>query len=257
MAKAFSVGTFSWGFLVFLKALRQTLNNPGAAIGVSLVPLVLAALSAFCLILSVAFLELVEGNGLPSIAVFAAIAVFGLTTLFLLFFVPIWVAVGWHRFVLLGEYPRIWFPRLHKDACLDYFVGLMKFLVALLLLSVFVVIPLSLFTPVTLILSELGYPVFQFAFLTLCVSLPGVAAGQDVQLRKGAFRALEMPKAILAVTFFLWVFQSLPSLLAGGPLGAVFGSLTYFLTSYWFLFMLNFGVLTALYQAVLQDAEPA
>lgn len=120
---------------IFAHSVRQVAGNLLPALRVSVAPTALQY-AAILLIVRVALpdaaaLEAAMRAGHPPLGGMLAISLVSI-------FCGSWIAVAWHRFVLLGERPVGWVPRLHGERMLVYFgrsllIGLMIALLELAL----------------------------------------------------------------------------------------------------------------------------
>ncbi|MEO0991037.1 MAG: hypothetical protein AAFX00_08845, partial [Pseudomonadota bacterium] len=159
-------------------------------------------------------------------------------------FTPIWVGIGWHRFRLLGERPRWWLPRTHGQVSLDYLVGWVKLCI--------VGFPILLLAAIS---EVLAVPLTMIAVLFLGVSLPSIAVERPMGLRQGARIGLSYPMAVFtAVVLYSLVGFFIASIVAVQLFGQI-GSLATALFLFWFLFMLNISLLTALYRVLIEGRD--
>ena len=99
---------FGMGWSIFRQSVLALWHNAGTVLRLSLIPslLIVAALVlAFAAVYAIPSRPGAAVTPVPFLAIWSAV--------FLIFaLVPAWIAVGWHRFMLLGERPRGWWPRL-------------------------------------------------------------------------------------------------------------------------------------------------
>ncbi|WP_158964856.1 hypothetical protein [Chachezhania sediminis] len=115
------------GWAIFVHAVGMVFRNLGAALRLSLVPF---AVPTVMIVLTIrdALANGAEGDMVADevIGLFTSLLPGGL----LMALAALWVAVSWHRFVLLEEYPTGWIPRWHGGVTFSYFVkGLLLSLV--------------------------------------------------------------------------------------------------------------------------------
>jgi hypothetical protein len=119
-------------------------------------------------------------NTLTDVALF--IATLAISTV-----IAIWVAVTWHRYVLLEESPQGWIPRWNKKDSLAYFLKSLKlmllFLLSFTLLSMVISVAEPLIqlylNPFLGFLAPLIFTTLLFcAFLRICLAFPAVAIGK-------------------------------------------------------------------------------
>ncbi|WP_417250113.1 hypothetical protein [Celeribacter sp.] len=179
--------------------------------------------------------------------------VFGaFTTAISMAVVSLWVAVAWHRFVLLGEAPRTVVPAFRVKPILAYlgwsilivFVLSLVFSVALAVLSPFYAM-LSQVVAVSVWQLALSV-VLSYAFFRVSPVLPAVAVGNSASLRLAWKRTKPLASDIwgVAVVFTLIsVIIPLPAILLGtGLIGVI-----YTLVSGWVMLMVGVSLLTTIY----------
>ena len=261
----------SWA--IFRHSLRQVFRNLGGALRVSgvlylvQISLTLAIFGPIVLTKGVSAAQPVSGA--QSGALIAAVIITVLTGL--------WIAVGWHRYVLLIEEPAL-VPKLHLDRVLGYFgkgilIGLVMvipaivagFLMALVLaaivsaalkgqvISLETVIPLALQIELSLAALIIAVPVLAIG-LRLSSILPGVALKAGQPLFEGwAATAHEMGAFLmLAVLCVTGIFLlGLPEMLWPSPDHSLTLSaapiLIYQVASQWVQTMIGVSILTTLY----------
>ena len=191
--------------------------------------------------------------------------------------IGLWIAVGWHRYVLLIEEPGF-VPRLHMDRVLGYFgkgilIGLVMiipaivagFLIGLALaaiasaafkgqvLTIDTIIPLSLQIELSVVALIIAVPVLAIG-LRLSTILPGVALKAGQPLFQGwAATSHEMGAFVmLAVLSVAGIFLlGLPDMLWGSPVHSMSLSaaplMIYQVVSQWVQVMVGVSILTTLY----------
>ena len=103
---------------IFRHSVRQVTGNLPTALRVSLVPMaVQVAVLVAMMAVIVAFSPMIESSG-PDLGLIlgflAGVVVVAITAL--------WIAVAWHRFILMGEAPRGWIPAFHGARLWAYFL---------------------------------------------------------------------------------------------------------------------------------------
>lgn len=201
------------GWQIFLHSLRQVSNNLDGALRVSALLYVVQALVGLVLFRGFSVLggsgsqqsmrDMMMGGNFPwiSMVVFLLVAVV----------CNLWIAVGWHRYVLTNEKPTL-LPTFRGDRIWAYF--LRGFVIGLILIPVAFVVGLLVgvvaatgMGPLTAVAAVLfGVPVW-IVGLRMSVSLPGVALGSETGIGDawnatkddwGTFVALAVILAILS-----------------------------------------------------------
>ena len=254
------------GLRLFWHSLWQLFGNLPAALMISALPA--ALMVGLLYALNLEFLLVPENLnralargllpcGRLAVFVFAAQAAF------------CWIAVGWHRFVLMEEPHGRGIPPFHLAPSVRYCL-------ATLLLSLLVLLPLSVpigilsgiyaaiskhisSVPGALILSLIFIVpslLLQTIMLRAGVYLPGLALGRPERMSLGwnATRLQLMPLfVLLALLTFVFVLLSLSAKLSASfyparPLGAVWAIMLL-----WFQTMLGLSVVTTLYGRYIQN----
>ena len=262
------------GWDIFRHSVRQVFGNLGGALRVSAV-LYLAQIGLTLTMLGTVMVGdggLGASQGPGSISAAIAVPVVILTIV-----IGLWIAVGWHRYVLLIEEPEL-LPKLHLDRVLGYFgkgilIGLVMIipvvvaaiLVGLVLaaivsatfkgqvLTVDTVIPLSLQIELSLTALIIAVPVVAIG-LRLSSILPGAALKAGQPLFEGwAATANEMGTFVmLALLSVAGIFLlGLPEMLWGSPAhGFSLNNapmIIYQVVSQWVQIMVGISILTTLY----------
>lgn len=245
------------GWKIFVRAVRLLLDHIDAALKLSLLPYLAVALATIWLGLSfpdwVGRGQFDPADPPPPGFIAGQLAVLVLNTV-----VTLWIAVGWHRFVLLAEAPRGWLPPMRGPEMLRYFGR--SALIGVLIVAVILVVSLMLATLVVPIAPDLAGAVIgagalfvgMILFYRLAVVLPAGAIGRSM----GFGEAMRLTSghtgtvvilALLTVGFTLLL--DVPTLIddTGGLV-----TLIYQVTVGWIGLMLGVGVLTALYGHLIE-----
>ncbi|PYG26569.1 hypothetical protein C8N36_12146 [Pelagimonas varians] len=174
------------GMLIFKHAMSMVLRNWREAVQIGLVPMFIL----FGFLVAIVgpeifgFVQHVDPFGteeVPSNALLAPIFwVFGAIIL-----CAIWVFVGWHRFILLGIYPKGWIPRPYLRAVLAYLARIFM----LLLIGCFLLVLLTILSAALLTMPGTGnmvifgfYAIILIVFTRLSPILPAAAIGKNLKL---------------------------------------------------------------------------
>jgi len=242
-------------------------QNLGPALRISLGPLVLAGVG-----LAVLNQDLLRAwmAGTLGTATFsqARVTVFVLSGLVVILATGYWVAVAWHRFLVLDERPGALLPRFHGGPVLRYaLTSLIAVLLAGLVVLVYTLVlspvvgPIYVqigsyhhvlgHGPVLVVMNGIGTFLFVYVFLrfspVLVARALGRPAGKDSALRQSApLRGLILRLAAgYAVVTLLWTLFSAGVLTQLPVLAFAFN-----LFANWAAFMFSIGVLTRLYLEV-------
>jgi hypothetical protein len=234
------------GWNIFTKAVRLVIDNLNDALRISallyLVPAVLVAAITFSMAPGAA------ANPGSMAPVGGPAAILGIVQ----FVAFLWIAVAWHRFVLLDERPQGWLPRFNGSRMLAYFgYSLLLVLIAIPFLIVggllaaalaFGGIPLLVLGGLIVLIAALivGY--------RLALILPASSVDKPIKLGQaweatrgasGTIVALALISAVAAVVL------DLPALVFGGPLAIV--GVIWRLVMGWLELVVGISILTTLY----------
>ncbi|MCF1481552.1 hypothetical protein FS800_05175 [Agrobacterium vitis] len=229
---------------LFKHALKLTFNNWFAAIKIT-APFIAIALSLKALTIGYAGFVTVENDAILR-AMLIVSELYGFVSY-------LWIAVAWHRFILIDEYPRL-MPRFHGARTVSYFLkGLL-----IGLLVIMVAIPIVLFNLIArdirfldLFFILLSF-VATFGLITMATRLstllPSAALGTSMTIREAwdATRAENL--ACLGVALMLYVI-AVPVLVTTYLLrdGPIVLSILWETISSAFLMMISLSVITTLY----------
>lgn len=242
-----------------MHSVRQLLLNLGAAVQISWLPFGLVAAAAIWALSGtsgVVFGETVPIEQVPP-GFIPKMLLLAVVTLFCF----IWVAVNWHRFVLLAEYPS-WFgapPRV--DRMLSYLgtsvLIILMVIVLLIVLSIasvllFPVLQIPLLGPLANVL--LG-AVLSAIIFRMSMPLPAVSIGEQMTFGEGfeVTRGSFLPIVVLA--FLISMLSAIPQFLIETPLAPIVTSAAYMIASQWLIAMLGISVLTTLYGYFVERRE--
>ncbi|KCV82518.1 hypothetical protein ATO10_06236 [Actibacterium atlanticum] len=247
------------GFKIFTHALRMVFGNFGTVLRI-LVPPVLIAAAVFvgAMYMSGLSFEELDASAQPAQG---PNPIFILTAFLLIVFTFIWVAVAWHRFVLLEERPVGALPKPHMNAMMSY-VG--KILL-LSLIGVVCMIPVAVLlwalvavtnSPVLGLVPLLMMLVFSVFFLRASVVLPAAAIGRKLTVRE-AWEATRGSTWPIVLCYFLSMVLGmlLSGLSLGGTLITPFLGVAVQIATQPVLTVINMSVLTTLYGHYVEGRE--
>lgn len=233
------------GWRIFVHSVRMVVDNLGTALRLSLV-LYLVQVAAQVQ----AYMGPVDPAQLPDDMAP------GLTQLVLTLLAAVaslWIAVGWHRFVLTGEPPAGLLPRWHGSAILSYLwrsikIGLLIVLALMVAGLVVTLVALALGPQVAAVFGFGLVGLGSFLFFRMGLVLPAAALGQPLAVRE-AWRATKRDDGAVITLAFLVIGGSLlielPAMIDGGSATTV--SLIYGVVVNWFATMIGISILTSLY----------
>ncbi|MCR8549560.1 hypothetical protein M4578_17145 [Salipiger sp. P9] len=232
------------GWKIFVHSVRMVVDNLHAALRVSLLLYMVQAGFQIMLFFSMQG----AGEGPVSPGSVGNLMIASLLTLL----ASLWIAVGWHRYVLTGETPNGWLPRWHGPELLGYLGR--SFMIGLLLgLGIGVVAGLvaAAISAVPMLLGLLGFGVVglaSYVFFRVGLILPAAALGESLSLRESWEATGRDDKALVVLALLVIAAQFLIGLPAmiDGETGSVI-SLIYRLVVDWFAMMIGVSTLTTLY----------
>ena len=164
----------------------------------------------------------------------------------------LWIAVLWHRFILLDERPTGWIPRWLGGQMWSYFVTGFLIVVVVALVTIVVGIVLGLLlVPLGLgaITGVIGFGLGIWLFYRLCPALPAAASEKPLKFTE-AFEATKGHTAtifaLVGLVFVGVLLMGLPGMLFGDPSGTL--SVVYQSVVGWFVTLFGSSVLTTFYQ---------
>ncbi|MGY3438461.1 MULTISPECIES: hypothetical protein [unclassified Marinovum] len=159
----------------------------------------------------------------------------------------LWIAVAWHRFVLLGETPSGWLPKWPGGTVLGYLWRsiLLGLAVGVALLPVIMLTSIML-PPIAMMSIVVGAGAY--LFFRLSPILPAIALGETMSFKDAwvATRDASGTMAGLAGLMILATFvMQIPTMLSGDPNSTL--SLVYSIVVGWFATMIGISLLTTVY----------
>ena len=241
---------------IFRHSVRQVTGNLPDALRLSLVP-VLVQVVAVILLVGVTAASLAAAEARQPGAGFAV----GFTIGFIVTWAAVlWIAVAWHRFVLLGETPHGWFPPFHGARIWAYFLRSLAYLVLTVVAAAVLGGILGLVlamagvdpgaTPIwmTCLMILVAFPAIALS-LRLSAGLPGAAIGAGTDFAAG-WRATEGANGtFLGLGVILILVQGV---LSGIGIVLNFANLSILsfawdMVTSWLMTMVGVSVLTTLY----------
>lgn len=235
------------GWKIFVHSVRMVLDNLGAALRVSLLLYLVQVVNQ---VIVYASPQIGAASGEPMQSPAASFEL--LIMMILALIASLWIAVGWHRFVLTGEQPRGVLPHWHGAAIMSY-LGRSIMIGLLLGLGIAVVAGLALGLA-TAAPGLVGVVVFglvglaSYLFFRIGLILPAAALGERLTLRESWQASGQDDKAILVLALIVMgarLLIELPAMIDGST-GTVV-SLIYGIVVNWFVTMIGISVLTTLY----------
>lgn len=232
---------------LFAHSVRLVLNNLDVAFRVSFVLYLVVAASQIAN-LYVAEGDMVlgpDGNTYPMVSGGDILLLFVLGIAGVV--ASLWIAVAWHRFVLLSEVPEGWLPAWPPAGSLFGYLWRSILVGLTVSLAVLPVVMVSfLLGPVVML--ALGVGVGSYVFFRLSPILPAIALGRDMSFRE-ALEATKPAGATLLGLAGLMIIGSLllqlPTILSGDPNSTI--SVIYSIVVGWFATIIGISLLTTVY----------
>ena len=232
-------------------------RNFGNALRISVGPILIALVASF-LILGIfggdldSLPEDIEQGQLPPSLALAVILI-----LLLFVFVSSWIAVAWHRFILLEDYPRLLPPlagrpvrryagRTFLLTLVMVLVMIPPFFVMFLIVGILQDAAAGLFSTLTLGLALY----FSYMWLRFGIILPATAVSRPMGLGEAWRATAPYATAILGTSVILVLINSAISLVGG----ALPQQLAFLLTvaANWITLMIGISILTTLYGVIVE-----
>jgi hypothetical protein len=253
------------GVDIFLHSVRLVLNDWRTALKITGLLYLIYAIPS--LLLGLLFPPPTTVDGASAAAALSA-APAGLLTLVLAIVAFVWIAVAWHRYVLLDEVPAGQFPEFNSSRLLSYagyslLVGVIAFVIMFLVTAIVGIITVPLLGIVGgIITGVVGVALALIIGYRLGPILPASAVGKPLTLGQawaatnGANTAIIILGIISAVAAFVIDIPAMILMLAG-PIGG-FLALLWTLATGWIKMLVGVSILTTLYgHYVEQRAIPA
>lgn len=248
------------GWLIIKHSFGLVFRNIGQALRVSVGPFVIATALVYLAILITGFTPAWAATSIMLGRLPGSLIAVGLVAALAYLFVATWIAVAWHRFILLEEYPGL-LPPLSVQTILPYFGK--SFVIGLLLLAA--VVPLSLLAG--LVLTVLGLSqnalaslvvgfflglILTFIWLRLAMVLPGVAIAKPMTNREAWNATKSMSDGIFSAAAILVVFNTGVSILADFLIQPGWVYYVVIVLINWFTMMVGISLLTTLYGHLIE-----
>ena len=241
------------GWNLFMHSVRMVFGNLGMAAQVSLVLYAIYAVTYIGLMQSLGpEMLMLEGPApvLPSSGFWLKLMGVYVVSMVLI----TWVAVAWHRYVLLGEAPTGWVPAWPGSKILGYL--LRSILLGLVVMAVMIIIGFVIgflaaalgMPSLSVLIVIIGLPLSLVMAFRLSAILPAGAVGKPMGLKDAWQATSGQSGTVFLMAIFLAlgsVIVSLPSLISENPYSML--NLIYTMVTGWFMAMVSVSVLTTLY----------
>lgn len=236
------------GWQIFTHSVRLVWANRGVALRISAVLYIVSAVfQVWTQSLTVGDVIPGSGSGFLDLILAVVSLIIGL-----------WIAVAWHRFILMEEIPRGFLPQWHGDRMAAYFGR--SIMIMLIMLGVIAVssIPLVFGLP-----SAVGGPVLVlgaifaiFVFYRLCAVLPSTAMGEPITLKESwaATDGITGTIIVLLICMIVCVMLMMVPAALLGAISPVLG-IVYLVVAQWFVTMFGISIFTTFYGHFIEKRE--
>lgn len=249
------------GIDIFGHSIRQVFGNFGAAVRISAILYIIQF--GFGVWLEARLPAMPFGQFNPMAVQDFPWGVFLLTYL-VLAVTGLWIAVAWHRYVLLSEEPTSIIPAFRGDRMLAYFGY--SILIALIMIPVVVVLSFAVSLLLVPLLMSNGPNTFGFVVLGLLVYVPLIVIGYRLSVvlpavaleeNLGIGGAWERTRGTTGTILVLAIASAIGFFILGLPLiwmtaGSVVAMVWSFVTQ-WIVIMVGVSILTTLYGHYVEE----
>ncbi len=250
------------GWKIFLHSLRMVFGNFGAALRVSLVPyLMQVAVSFYVFMKFRTVFQMIQAGMTPQMP--PGFIGLSLLSAAVTLITSLWIAVAWHRFVLLEEEPGAIMPKFHAAEMARYFgisllislimlvIGFAAMIVMMILMSIAGPSPFMMLIGTFVVIIPLVY-----VFYRLSPALPAAAIGRRLSLGEAWNATAPAGSAIFTIAILgavAGIILQLPSVLDANP-GSII-NLVYGQVTGWIVMMVGISVLTTIYGVYVEGRE--
>lgn len=238
-------------------------NNMNEALKVSLGPVLIGSVAVLLIFgaLGQSPLILFDLQADADMATSAAVAV--VLALVVYLFVLGWVAVGWHRFILLEEYPGV-LPNYAGLPVGSYVLrtvqlGLVMVLAAFPVVVIFGILSAGLGlagSPIAASLFAFALGVYlSYVWLRIALVLPAIAVGNPITLREGWTASGRMGNEILNAAMIVAGLNILASIVAQSVAGLTGIAVAVSVIVTWVTLMIGTSLLTTLYGHLIEGRD--
>lgn len=250
------------GYKIFRHSVLMLLDNISVALRLSFFPFLALAAAVYSL-------AVFEAEALPEtdyVSPVSGAVVIGILALIVLYLIVlVWVAVGWHRYVLQNIEPHLAWPVWNSERMWAYAGAFLRVIPITILYCfialLFFLIPAAIFNGGSVSTDDgtfLGFllgVVVSYISMRLSLVLPAAAVGEFMRVPESWSKTKELSKPIFVAALCVGVLTAIPNLLLHTPAAPIIGSFVYFLVAQWFLLMLGISIMTALYGFVVENRE--
>ena len=256
------------GWRIFVHSVRLVLSNLDAAIRVSgALCIIYAGVQAWFLIRfgeQIAIMQMARSGGnlgqMPVMdsGYFGAALFSALITMV----ATLWIAVAWHRFVLVGEQPKGWLPICHGGRVVGYFGRSLLIVILAMVAALAAAIPLGIvvsmldsgallnFIPMLAMIAG------AYVFYRLSPILPAGVLDKPIKLGEAWAATKGQTGAIVGlaiITTVATLLMQVPSMMNSDPASII--NIVYTLVVGWFMMLIGVSVLTTFYGYFIEGRD--
>lgn len=240
------------GYKIFVHSVMMVLRNLKQALQITVIPAILAIVGILFLassLIGIGDLGALVVGETPNPESLTGVWLFLAVSVAIYAFISFSVIVNWHRFVLLEEYPRGWWPTFKTNRILAYFGNVL--LLSVLLLLIFAPVMILSFRldgnwgKITL---GIGALAMVYTTYRCAVVLPASAIGQPISIKEAWGSTSGATAAIIVLFLVSFVFQLVLQLVFFLiALVPVLGLILVLIPSMLILPLINVSILTTMY----------
>lgn len=249
------------GLEIFVHSVRLVFTNLEAALRISLVPYLISGIAMVTLGLPAIMAMIggefgataqIDADVLEGTNVDPGVWINFLIYMLIYAVTALWIAVTWHRYVLVEEYPNGWIAPLHGGLMVSYFLKGMAIILVIVLATLVVTLVFGLALGWlgglgTLLISVGTIAASTYLFYRLCPVLPSAAVGKPMTMAEAWEATNETGGAIFMLVVLVLIASmviQLPATL--GAADSVF-AMVYSYVIGWVTMLVGVSVLTTFY----------
>lgn len=170
------------------------------------------------------------------------------------FFVSVWIAVAWHRFILLGERPKGALPRVHLSQMLGYlWMTIQIMLVAGVVGMVVGLVGVLIVGPTSILILMVLVPVI-YVFYRISPMLPTAALGQRLSMADAWKSTQSIQGPVFSAGLFATVGGFFITAIGAAMPGFLLGLLGSLITG-WLVVIVGVSVVSTIYRLAVEGGD--
>ena len=246
---------------ILVHSIRLLFNNLDAALRISIVPYVILTVVNTYFQIQIAPYQ--DPSNMPATIPGGGFWFMMFLAIIAMIVIGLWIAVAWHRYILLEEISGGLIPQFHGNLVLSYFgrgllIGILCAIAAFFAGMVIGFIAGVLMGPIAggVVGGTAGAIVGLILFYRMCPILPAAAVGRNLSVRDAMAATTGQGGTIISLAVIgglVIIILQLPSLIGGDPLSPI--SLVYSAVIGWFTTLIGVSVLTTFYGHFVEGRE--